>query len=345
MAQPMKRAFLLLTLTGALSAQPLRPGDHLQIRVFALEEYEQRYTIGPDGKFCHALAGEFQTSGKTLEQLRNFLRQQFKHNLRRPEFSLRLGEPSSEFDVAVLGEVRHQGRFPVTPGARWSDLIARAGGLTETADLDLAVILRGEKELPLREDLKILPEDTLCIPRATTIILSGAVTNPGRYSISRSSPHSPQQLLALAGGLKQPLWNPRFLVVRPYLKKPQEVVATKELSLEDGDNICVVPRTCTVAGLVRFPGHYQLKGNDTLAAIMTECRSDNARLDRVTVERANGRSTEVYNLESDDQPPIPIFEGDIIWVPDSPAPSRQAALIEKLNVPGALDLYRGFFSF
>ncbi len=126
--------------------------------------------------------------------------------------------------VSIAGRVNAEGRYPLEPGMRVSDLLRAGGGLDDTAypssaeltryeivggerrradlqDVDLAAILRGDAAA----NLALQPYDVLTIKqmpewgRVEEVELVGELRFPGRYRIRRGE--SLASLLKRAGGL------------------------------------------------------------------------------------------------------------------------------------------------
>lgn len=99
--------------------------------------------------------------------------------------------PKSIMEITVLGEVRQPGRYRLDKGLRVSDLLARAGGLTEAAAMQ-ATYTSGETvtRLNLEEifngNLQANPVlqdgDTVLIPKTSyEVTILGEVNKPGAY--------------------------------------------------------------------------------------------------------------------------------------------------------------------
>lgn len=110
-------------------------------------------------------------------------------------YQLEIGDvlyiPRSTVEVTILGEVRQQGVYELKRGVRLSDLIAKAGGLLDTAErkavhtsgpetksIDLDKIFAGGSDSnPILKD-----GDTVYINKATyQVTVMGAVNKPGSY--------------------------------------------------------------------------------------------------------------------------------------------------------------------
>jgi len=351
-----KHLVLTLFLSGVVSAQPtsgagyidprydpsqrrLQAGDTLEINVFSLPELEKRYQIRADGTFFHPFAGQVVASGKTLTQLEQDLKQKLSRQLKKPHFRLGLSS-MGESEAAVLGEVRNQGKFKFVPGSSVMDLLAQAGGVSDKADLDGAVILRSGKSLTLDlspahqaelSRMEVQAGDILYVNRGRRIGVSGEVQTNGVYALSSKSLHPLEDSIKSAGGAKETAALHRVQIIRPSLPKPLEVNLLKpdelaKVSLEDGDMVVVPARKAVVLGAVTKAGAIPLNGNESLVDILSQAGLNSASIDSVVVIRSDNVRTasteqkEVYNLQDglgQSQPlvNVPIHDGDLVYVP------------------------------
>jgi polysaccharide biosynthesis/export protein len=146
--------------------------------------------------------------------------------------------------VRVDGRVKAAGEYPLEPGMRVSDLLRAGGGLqdaaysaraeitryrvgsdmrrTELIDIDLAAILRGDRDA----DLKLLPFDFLNIKEVPEwgaqdqVTLRGEVRFPGTYPIQRGE--TLKSVLARAGGLTSLAFTRGSIFTRTELKTREQ---------------------------------------------------------------------------------------------------------------------------
>jgi hypothetical protein len=231
----------------------------------------------------------------------------------------------------------------------WSDLLERAGGANEVADLSSAIVLRQGKELPLSKVREVREGDILYVVRGRRISVSGQVVNPGVYAVSHSSASPLEDAIRLAGGFRQTAATDRIVLNGPSLSTPR-VGNPLELSadLQDGDSIYVPVRKCVVLGMVNKPGAYRLNGGETLCEILNQSQPGRGDLTRVSVVRSGHFEDppEVYDLTGD-LPVVWVHDSDVIFVPDPSEPNgiNPQIKLDRLNIPGALDLYHPVFRF
>src|SRR5262249_2205013 len=141
--------------------------------------------------------------------------------------------------IFMIGEVRQPGALQFTGKMSFVEALARAGSVTEHAGTDAVIVrpdhgapmpdlaaltreatakvaqaedvnnvkdatvirvsLEFLKNGRLPEDISLLGGDTIFVPRAETVFVSGQVRSPGEYPIGKSM--TVREVLALAGGV------------------------------------------------------------------------------------------------------------------------------------------------
>lgn len=116
----------------------VRAGDALQLAIFGEPELSGEYLIDGRGIVQIPGLGDIQVSGLNPYEVKDRLRE---HLVARgnvdPSLSVQL-----LLRVAVLGEVRQPGPYSVEPGASLLQLLSRAGGPSERADMRRAQVVR-----------------------------------------------------------------------------------------------------------------------------------------------------------------------------------------------------------
>jgi len=207
---------------GAVSAQPpaggpsdggylLGPEDVLEITVWGYGDLTRVVPVRPDGQISVPLAGTVPAAGRSAERLAKDLTRAFAKYIINPQVTVSVRE-FRKIHVSMLGQVAHPGTYTLSPGARILDAISMASGVTESAALPQAQLVRASGEtrpvsldgLLLRQDLSLNlpmePGDTLIIPEDTTskFFVLGDVNHPGVYPIKGEV--TVLQALAIAGG-------------------------------------------------------------------------------------------------------------------------------------------------
>jgi len=154
----------------------LRPGDALRILVFRDPALSGEFPIDSRGYVQVPGLGDILVGGLTPFAARERFREQMlaRGISREPELALQ-----ALLRVSVLGEVRAPGPFAVEPGTTLLQVLTRAGGPSERADLRKAQVVRDGKAI--RVDLQsalagsvagrysLFSNDVLYVPRKTGI--------------------------------------------------------------------------------------------------------------------------------------------------------------------------------
>ena len=118
-------------------------GDSITIMVLGHEAYDTTNDVRPDGKLSFPEHGDIVMAGKTAEQVRQELQQEFKKTLglKNPKVYVAVNTFRSKF-VTVLGEIRAPGRYPYTGQMRVVDLLGLAIGPSFRSAPDRALLFR-----------------------------------------------------------------------------------------------------------------------------------------------------------------------------------------------------------
>lgn len=146
-------ALLLLALPGGSSAQVagatspgavpvLRPGDVVRLEVRDEPEMSGEYGVGPGGDVLLPLVGTVAVADRPFDEVIVEVRRRYATEL--AEVELRL---VPVYRIAVLGEVRAPGLYPVDPTHDLGQVLALAGGLAPDADPGSVSLIRGGSTL------------------------------------------------------------------------------------------------------------------------------------------------------------------------------------------------------
>lgn len=346
----------------------LQPGDQIEIHVYSMPELEKVYEIRADGSFFHPLVGEVRGRGMTLAQLEAALKPRFSKELKRSSFRVGL-HSLAEAEASVLGEVHNQGMYKFAPGSSVLDLVAHAGGLTNKADLDGAVILREGKPIDLDLSKKnqtsisnflVQSGDVIYIHPGKKVGVSGEVHEKGLYAVS-SRNGTIDDAIKAAGGASSAAALNRVQINRPELSEPLVVdlrpradgSRPEPVLLKDGDSVVVPARRAVVLGAVDKPGAVNLTGQENLCDVVAAVGTSRGRLDEIMLVRAedaaspsNTTKKEVYNLESyfkngEGAPNVLIGDGDVVFVPTK---EQGPDLLGGGGIVNLLLMARSFFS-
>jgi polysaccharide biosynthesis/export protein len=238
----------------------------LRITVYEHPDLSQEVLVNPDGAFAYPLLERVQAAGLTVQALEQSMVQRLAAEyLVNPQLAVTVVQSRSQ-QVYVLGAVRNPGTYPLRYGATLLELISQAGGPTPEAGW-LAMLVRdssgpnGSRENPERgqanaavvqveldkllagEVLKpigIASGDTIYVPTAGYVFVSGQVERPGQYRLERGT--TVQRAITLAGGFTKFAATSRLRVKRSIAGKPQEFQAQLDDRLQ-AEDILIVPES------------------------------------------------------------------------------------------------------
>lgn len=251
---------------GQGAAYLLGVRDVVKVTVWSEASLSGTYTIGAGGAISFPLVGTVEAAGRSTDQLAADLRARLADGfLQNPQVSVEVAEYNSQ-RIFVVGEVRSPGAVPLTGALTLVEALARVGSMTEMAGGELLVIrppdgrvgsgpvLQGDtgaREI-LRLDVKalqargptsnvtLLHGDTIIVPRAELIYVTGQVNSPGSYTYNRSM--TVLQAISQAGGVNEMGTTRRLKVVRITGGKKVELKASLGDTLQPGDTVVVATR-------------------------------------------------------------------------------------------------------
>jgi polysaccharide biosynthesis/export protein len=231
---------LLACLVGAAAAQEpayvLDSGDVLDITLWNQQELSGEFRVNSEGSFTFPLIGRVQARGQTPRDLEQELRRRLVDGyFNRPQVSVAIKQYRQQ-EVHVIGEVRQPGTYALSGEITLVAALARAGSTTESAGHEAVIVRGGDRgpgpQLPdaapeadvTRVDLSALEGggpstavllhdgDTLFVPPAATVYVSGHVKAPGGYAFAQGM--TVLQALSLAGGITDRGASNRVRVLR-----------------------------------------------------------------------------------------------------------------------------------
>jgi polysaccharide export outer membrane protein len=249
------------------------PNDVLAISVYDHAQLTGKYRVQTDGMFTFPLIGRVQGGGLSVQAIENELRERLSRGfLKNPQIGVTVEEFRSQ-QIFVIGEVRQPGRLEFTGAMTVIEAIARAGSTTESAAQELLVVRPTAGSTPpvtapdpaaiekaktskesevirvnleslqggaLGQNVTLRAGDTLFVPRAQTIFVSGHVNRPDEYVIR--SGLTVRQVLALAGGVTDRGSTGRIQIVRKVDGKVRTINAKLDDLVQAGDTVTVRER-------------------------------------------------------------------------------------------------------
>ena len=257
---------LVCALAGTPAAQTnyvLGSQDVVTVVVFNEPELSRKYTIEQDGTFTFPLIGRVTARGLTLRALEQEIKKRLGSEfVKDPQVSVSVEAYRSQ-KILVMGQVGQPGEYQLTGDMTLLAALAKAGSVTAMAGREVVIVRAARKpgssngEAPTdSEILKInLAElqagnmslnlalqdgDTINVPKAQSIFLTGQVKNPGGYAVDPGM--TVLQALALAGGVTDRGSSGRIQILRTIDGKQKELKAKLTDVVQPGDTIVVKER-------------------------------------------------------------------------------------------------------
>lgn len=249
------------------------PQDVLAITVWDQDDLKGKFAVETDGTFTFPLIGRIKAGGLTLRALEAELKRRLMDGFFvRPQVTVAIEQYRSQ-RVFVVGEVRTPGTYSLTGDMTLIEILARAGSTLSTAAEEVLVVrapaggVASEPTLPvpgasnghnvkqpeivrvdvkdlqsgaLAENLSLRDGDTVFVPRAATLFVTGQVKSPGEYAIKKDL--TVLQALSLAGGVADRGSTGRIKIVRLVDGKKKEITAKLGDVVQAGDTIIVQER-------------------------------------------------------------------------------------------------------
>jgi polysaccharide export outer membrane protein len=243
------------------------PNDVLLITVYNRPELSGKFAVESDGTLSLPLIGRLAAGGSSVRAIEDSVREHLAAGiLTDPQVSVAVDQYRSQ-QIFVMGEVRQPGNLQFTGSMTLIEALARAGSMTERAGMEVVILrspggsgspaptpnpnapsedaihvnLQSLQRGALSENVALRGGDTIFVPRAETVFVSGEVRNPGEYVI-RISGMTVRQALALAGGVSERGSSRRIEIVRSVNGKEGTITASLEMPVQAGDTIVVHER-------------------------------------------------------------------------------------------------------
>ena len=276
-------------------ASTLQPGDVLSVSVFRSAEYSKTVRIEEDGTFSYPMCGIIHASGLTARAIGDELGKRLKNQVPNPHVDVFV-ESWGPRRIYILGEVKSSQSMELPSYGRMTALqaLSAAGGFTESADLNNVAVLRRSKDGKIirhkidvsalasrqsgNDDFKLLPEDTLVVPKAPPVYIAGEVNSPTSIFIDTQRPLLVSQLIIRAGSLKAGADAGNICIIRLNDKGEREIVTASvkssvlgtyenDVRILPGDYVLVgAAEQIYVLGEVRKPGPLTLPPDKTITA-------------------------------------------------------------------------------
>jgi polysaccharide export outer membrane protein len=249
------------------------PGDVLQISVYGHEELAGTSVVQPGGSFPFPLIGQVAAAGATTQEVESRIAKQLaKGFVRDAQVSVVVRDYRSKV-VYVVGDVARPGTYPLAGETRIVEILSRAGPL-QTAGSEVLIVRPvehgGRPVLPaevtrrpgaagapgaaanarvlrvnvraiqrgqLSENVALEANDTVFVPPAEQIFVTGEVRNPGAFTYREGI--TARQAVALAGGFGENASKGGAQVVRETAGKVRTQKVKLDEQLQPGDTVVI----------------------------------------------------------------------------------------------------------
>jgi polysaccharide biosynthesis/export protein len=247
------------------------PNDVLAITVVDQPQLTGKYIVRADGTFTFPLLGRIQAGGLSVQAVETDVHDRLaKGYLKDPQIGVSVDQYRSQ-QIFVIGEVRQPGSLQFTGSMSVIEALARAGSTTERAGTDAVIVRPTSGAAPpdaaaieraqnakdkdsnvihinlqnlqagtLSQNVTLRSGDTIFVPRAESVFVSGLVRTAGEYVIRKGM--TVRQVLALAGGVSERGSSRRIQIIRQVDGVETTIGANLQDAVRPGDTIVVRER-------------------------------------------------------------------------------------------------------
>ncbi len=251
---------LLVAATGRAEEYVIGDGDLLRITVYDNPDLTTDARVGGDGKITFPLIGDVAVRGlSVIEAQKKITRLLQEGFIKKPQVSVFVSEYKSR-KVTALGEFTKPGLIELRGNATLMEMISDAGGLTPNAGDTLVIkrqILKAgseqKEDVSITVDLEkllekgdassnlpVLDGDSIYVPRASFVYVTGEVKTPGAYKITKGL--TVLRAITLAGGFTQKAWKGRTKVIRK-TDKGETTISVEMEELVMPEDVIMVPES------------------------------------------------------------------------------------------------------
>jgi polysaccharide export outer membrane protein len=259
-------ALLSVTPVFAVDDYIVGANDVLTITVFDQPQLTGKYIVQADGTFTFPLLGRLKAGGLTMQALENELRERLVKGgfLKQPQVGVSVDQYRSQ-QIFMMGEVRQPGSLQFTGTMSIIEALARAGSTTDHAGPEAVILRSASGATPpdaaaieraqnskdpnvirvnlqnlqgaLSQNIELRAGDTVFVPRAESVFVSGQVRTAGEYVIRKGM--TVRQVLTLAGGVTERGSTRRIQIIRSVNGVDTTTPATLQDPVRAGDTIVV----------------------------------------------------------------------------------------------------------
>ncbi|GAB5548601.1 MAG: polysaccharide biosynthesis/export family protein [Sandaracinaceae bacterium] len=121
----------------------LGPGDVFDVRVYGEDDLSSNYRVAQDGSIDFPYVGRIVVASLEPTEVADLLEGRLRDGgvLVRPQVSVFVSEYNSK-RISVSGAVSNPGNYPINPGLTALQAVGLAGGTTDLANRDAAILTR-----------------------------------------------------------------------------------------------------------------------------------------------------------------------------------------------------------
>jgi protein involved in polysaccharide export with SLBB domain len=302
---------------------PIGVGDEIIIALYGGAEYQEKYTVAPDGSIFPKYMGKIYVNGLTFENARKMLYSRFAAvTPSGTNVDVMLGKPRS-ISVNVINEVNNPGTITVSAFSSAFNVIAKAGGITNNGNLRKIQIKRYGRvieELDIYEFLQsgytgkriyLQNNDFIIVPFfEKKVLATGQFRRPMYYQLKQNE--GVKALLKYSGGLTADAVASNLKILRNENESQKIIdvngtavirISGQDAILKDGDVVkanTIKPgliNKVEIRGEVKYPDVFELRPGDRLFDVINRAGGITRQtlLDRAYIFRGAADSTVAKN--------------------------------------------------
>lgn len=241
------------------------PEDVVRIAVYGHPDLTQTVAVQADGTFVFPLLGRVSAADLAPPELERRLADLLGRDyVREPQVAVSVQQYRSKV-VFLVGEVARPGLYPLVGTRRLLEVLAKAGPMSASAGTEVVIVrsrsgearpvlpsevatgggggaaevirvdLRAIQAGDLDQNVPLLPRDTVFVPAAPRVFVSGRVPDPGGYPFAPGT--TVRQAVGLAGGSARSA--SRVRVLREVEGRAREVSVGLDDLVQAGDTVIV----------------------------------------------------------------------------------------------------------
>ena len=232
--------------------------------MYGHEDLSHTVVVQPEGAFVYPLIGDVEAREATPQEVEaRIAARLMKGLIRDPRVTVVVQEYRSKV-VYVVGEIARPGTYPLTGRTTVVEILGKAGPLSPQAGSEVIVVrpVAGAADRPLlpsavapasaevlkvdvsaiqagrlEHNLLLAPNDTVFVPQAERIFVTGEVRNPGAFAFRAGL--TVRQAVSLAGGFSEDAATGGARVVRTSDGKVRTLKIKLDEPIGPGDTILI----------------------------------------------------------------------------------------------------------